>query len=73
MCLGLLRAEQWKPSSKVDDVLRFAMQLLSEPMPEDAVEASIAGEYKNDRKGWEKKAKEWTKRYAVGIADGAKK
>ena len=54
----------WKPSSRISEVLVFARQLLVEPMPDDAVEAGIAGEYKDDRKGWEAKAREWTGKYA---------
>ena len=66
MCLGLLRPDQWKPSSRIQDVVIFARQLLSEPMPDDAVELSIANEYKVDKKEFVKKAKQWTKMYAMG-------
>lgn len=38
----------------------------AEPNPDDAVEAKIADQYKNDRAGYEKEAKDWTKRYATG-------
>ena len=65
MCLGMLRADEWKPSSKISAVLDFARQLLVEPMPDDAVEASIAQLYKEDRKEWSKRAKNWTKQYAM--------
>lgn len=64
MCLGMLRSDEWKPSSKISAVLEFARQLLSEPMPDDAVEARIAEQYRSDRKGYEKVAKEWTKKHA---------
>ena len=37
-----------------------------EPEPDDAVEAKIADQYRQDRLSYEKEAKEWTKRYAVG-------
>ena len=37
-----------------------------EPNPEDAVEAKIADQYKQDRSGYDKEAREWTKRYATG-------
>lgn len=65
MCLGMLRADEWKPSSKIVAVLQFARQLLSEPMPDDAVEGRIAEQYKNDRKGYEEVAREWTRNYAT--------
>jgi ubiquitin-protein ligase len=87
MCLGMLKVDEWKPSTKMAAVLEFARQLLKgscvvlqrayqipkerlpltkhlEPNPDDAVEAKIADQYKTDRAGYEKEAKDWTKRYA---------
>ncbi len=64
MCLGILKGEVWKPSSKIMSVLTAAQQLLVEPIPDDAVEASAADLFRNDRKEFDKTAKEWTKRYA---------
>ena len=64
MCLGMLKQEEWKPSSKIAGVLDFARQLLVEPAPEDAVEGNIAELYNRDRKAFEKQAREWTGRYA---------
>ncbi|KAJ5834985.1 Ubiquitin-conjugating enzyme E2 [Penicillium robsamsonii] len=64
MCLGMLRADEWKPSSKIAAVLQFARQLLAEPMPDDAVEGRIAEQYKNDRARYEEVAREWTRKYA---------
>ena len=64
MCLGMLRPDEWKPSSKIDAVLSFAKGLLSEPQPDDAVEGSIGREYKENRKEFVKTAKAWTKQYA---------
>ena len=64
MCLGMLRADEWKPSSKIDAVLSFAQALLSEPQPDDAVEGGIAREYKENKKEFIKTAKAWTKQYA---------
>ena len=64
MCLGMLRPDEWKPSEKIERVLLFARSLLSEPLPDDAVEAGIAREYKDSRKEFLKTAKNWTKQYA---------
>lgn len=64
MCLGMLRSDQWKPSSQIAAVLQFARQLLEEPMPDDAVEGQIAEEYKNNRARYEDTAREWTKKHA---------
>ncbi|KAH0543474.1 hypothetical protein FGG08_002239 [Glutinoglossum americanum] len=64
MCLGMLRSEEWKPSSKISGVLRTARNLLIEPNPDDAVETQIAEQYKSSRKDFDKIARDWTKKYA---------
>jgi len=64
MCIGILKAEAWKPSSKILNVLIATQQLLAEPVPDDAVEMSAAEKFKNDRKTFDKEAREWTKKYA---------
>lgn len=66
MCLGMLKSDEWKPSSRIAAVLEFARQLLVEPMPDDAVEGRIAEQYSNDRKRFEEVARDWTRRYARG-------
>ncbi|KAL3496867.1 ubiquitin-conjugating enzyme/RWD-like protein [Aspergillus germanicus] len=66
MCLGMLKADEWKPSSRLGAVLQFARSLLEEPMPDDAVEARIAEQYRDDRKRYEEIAREWTRKYAAG-------
>jgi len=65
MCLGMLRADQWKPPNKVSAVLLLIRQLMLEPDIDNAVEMSIADQYKNNKKEFEKTAKDWIKRYAV--------
>jgi ubiquitin-conjugating enzyme E2 D/E len=64
MCLGLLRPDEWKPPNKVVSVLRLIQTLLIEPNADDAIEPSIANEYRENRKEFEKNAKDWVKRYA---------
>jgi len=64
MCLGILRAENWKPSCKIIAVLEMARGLLLEPNVDDAVETSIADQYKNDKAAFEKTVKQWVKNYA---------
>ncbi|KAH8912656.1 ubiquitin-conjugating enzyme [Coniochaeta sp. PMI_546] len=66
ICLGVLKAENWKPASKLLGVLEAVRGLLVEPMPDDPLEARIAEEYKNDRKEFEKNAKAYVARYAKG-------
>ena len=64
MCLGLLRPDLWKPSTKVREVLEFARGVLGAPIAEDAVEAAIGREFREERAAWERKAREWTRMYA---------
>ncbi|KAK5954244.1 hypothetical protein OHC33_004817 [Knufia fluminis] len=66
MCLGMLRDSEWKPSTKMSAVLEYIRHLLREPDPDDAVEAKIADQYQQDKAGYEKEARDWTKRYAMG-------
>ncbi len=66
ICLGLLKAENWKPSSKLAAVLEAVRGLLVEPQPDDPLEARIADEYRSDRKEFDKNAKQYVTRYAKG-------
>lgn len=66
MCLGMLRSDTWKPPNRILAVLKLARDLLITPQPDDAVETSIAEQYKNNRKEFDKAAKDWVKRYASG-------
>ncbi|KAG9240695.1 ubiquitin-conjugating enzyme/RWD-like protein [Calycina marina] len=64
MCIGILKSESWKPSSKILAVLLAVQDLLREPVPDDALEAQIADKFKNDRPGFERDAKDAVKRWA---------
>jgi ubiquitin-conjugating enzyme E2 D/E len=64
MCLGMLRADEWKPPNKIVDVLKLVRAVLAAPQPDDAVEQQIASEFKNDRPKFEKEARSWVQRYA---------
>ncbi|PWN26835.1 putative UBC5-E2 ubiquitin-conjugating enzyme [Jaminaea rosea] len=65
VCLGILKSEAWKPSTKAATVLQSIQNLLSEPDPDDALVASIAELYKKDRPQFDHIAKETTKKYAM--------
>lgn len=64
ICLGLLKSDLWKPSSKIMSVLLAAKQLLVEPLPDDNVEPTIAQVFKEDRKQFNATAKDYVKKYA---------
>lgn len=60
----MLRSDQWKPPNKIVDVLKLVNTILSTPQPDDAVEASIADQYKNNHTEFVKVAQEWVTKYA---------
>lgn len=62
--MGLLKSEAWKPSTKIEQILRALVQLLQEPNPDDALVASIAEVYNQDRAAFNKTAQEWVKKFA---------
>jgi ubiquitin-protein ligase len=47
-------------------VLALVRTVLAAPQPDDAVETTIADEFKNNNSAFEKTAKEWVNRYAKG-------
>jgi ubiquitin-conjugating enzyme E2 D/E len=65
ICLGLLKPDVWKPSTKIRAVLEALRNLLIEPQPDDPLEDRIAEEYRNDRANWEKNVRLHVERYAL--------
>ncbi|ORX40122.1 ubiquitin-conjugating enzyme/RWD-like protein [Kockovaella imperatae] len=65
LCLGILKSDQWKPSTKMSHVLVSIYDLLVTPNPDDPLVTSIADQYRTDRKGFEKKAAEYTSKFAT--------
>jgi ubiquitin-protein ligase len=65
ICLGILKPDAWKPSTRIRAVLEALRNLLVEPQPDDPLEDRIAEEYKNDRPEFEKVAKQHVTRFAL--------
>ncbi|EGG18408.1 ubiquitin-conjugating enzyme E2 [Cavenderia fasciculata] len=63
VCSELL-SQNWSPQLKIQDVLVTIRALLTEPNPDNPLEADIAQQFKTDRNAFNKTAKEWTKKYA---------
>lgn len=63
ICADILK-EQWKPALNLKWVLGVLKQMMEEPSPDSPVEADIAALFKNDRKAFDKTAKDWTGKYA---------
>ncbi|KAI9899746.1 hypothetical protein N3K66_006207 [Trichothecium roseum] len=66
VCLAALKPENWKPSTKVAQVLDAVAALMREPAPDDPLEESIADEYRTDRAKWERNARAYVEKYAMG-------
>ena len=63
--LNMLR-RQWKPEFTVEKILLSIEELLKNPNLDDPlVDPEISRIYKTDRNGFNQKAKEWTKKYAM--------
>lgn len=67
-CLDKFKSYIWEPSFNIRQILLETYTLLKEPDVENNVlEIEIANLYKNDKKKFEKIAKEWTNRYAYRL------
>ncbi|KAH7310541.1 ubiquitin-conjugating enzyme/RWD-like protein [Stachybotrys elegans] len=65
VCLGLLKSDVWKPSTRIIAVLDALYNLLIEPQPDDPLEERIADEYRNNKASFETTAKQHVNRYAL--------
>ncbi len=63
ICLDILKNE-WSPALTLRTALLSLQALLSCPNPDDPQDAVVAGQYKSDRKLYDKTAAFWTSTYA---------
>ena len=56
--------DQWSPALSIATILVSIMSLLSEPNPDDPLVHEIARIYKEDKEQHDRRAKEWTEKYA---------
>jgi ubiquitin-conjugating enzyme E2 N len=63
VCLDILK-NNWTPALQIRSVLLSLQALLAEPDPNDFLDVKTADNWKEDPKGAEKIAREWTQKYA---------
>ncbi|KAM0204865.1 hypothetical protein ACHAPA_010968 [Fusarium lateritium] len=66
ICLGLLKPDAWKPSTKLNSVLEALRNLLEEPQLDSPLEERIAQQYQSDRPAFDQAAKQEVEKHAMG-------
>lgn len=69
VCLPIIAPENWKPATKTEQVINALLGLIVEPEPDHPLRAEIAEVFINDRKTFNKKADEFTKKHAEKIPE----
>ncbi|XP_076473009.1 ubiquitin-conjugating enzyme E2 L3-like [Babylonia areolata] len=64
VCLPIISAENWKPATKTDQVVRSLIELINAPEPEHPLRADLAEEFTKDRKKFMKNAEDFTKKHS---------
>ncbi|KAG0346895.1 Ubiquitin-conjugating enzyme E2 5 [Podila humilis] len=62
ICVAMLKNDQWKPATRVNQVLRSLVTLLEQPNPDDPLVTEIAELYTTNHAKFVKTAKEHTKK-----------
>lgn len=65
ICLALLKAENWKPTTKLYSVLEAVRGLLFEPQPDDPLEVGIAQEFRTERRKFNSTVEEYVRKWAA--------
>lgn len=64
ICLSIVSPENWKPATRVNQVMEALVQLIHEPEPDHPLRADLAEEFVTNRKKFLKNAEEHTKKFS---------
>ncbi|XP_030566910.1 ubiquitin-conjugating enzyme E2 L5 [Drosophila novamexicana] len=63
VCLPILEAEHWKPTSRIEHVLQVLIATINDPQPDNPYNVEIASQFVNDPKKFYRMAEAWVDRY----------
>lgn len=63
ICLSIISDENWKPTTKVDQIINAVISLVNFPEPEHALRAEVAEEMVKDKRKFLKTAEDFTKKH----------
>ncbi|XP_034484530.1 ubiquitin-conjugating enzyme E2-18 kDa [Drosophila innubila] len=64
VCLSIITADNWKPTTRADQVLQSLIDIVHSPQPEHPLRSDLAEEFVKDNKKFMKTAEEFTKKNA---------
>jgi len=64
VCLGMISPENWKPATRVVQVITALLDLICDPELDHPLRSDLAEEYRNDKKKFFKTAEDHTKRHS---------
>ncbi|XP_072106336.1 ubiquitin-conjugating enzyme E2 L3-like, partial [Mobula birostris] len=64
VCLPIISVDNWKPATKIMQVIESLVQLIENPEPEHPLRTELAEEYSKDREKFQRNAEEHTRKYS---------
>ncbi|KAL7728249.1 hypothetical protein ACLKA6_007355 [Drosophila palustris] len=64
VCLSIITADNWKPTTRADQVLQSLIDIVHSPQPEHPLRSDLAEEFVKDNKKFMRIAEEFTKKNA---------